>query len=369
MDEFRESEKERIEEALDMGELKTGRGLNQELDLSRACDTHWGSHYKSFKKIILMFGSILDVLEALVVDARLMDDRAKTMEYIKTCQTFEVAFMLYLMVDVLAITNKLNKCLQKKEQDIVNAMLLVEVAKRRLQSLREYDCDSLIEKVSTFSIKYGILIPNFDEPYVNSLRSRRKSIDHTILHHYRVDVFCKIIDWQIQELNGRFDEVTTNLLHRVAYLNPIDSFSSFDIKKIMKMAKLYPDDFDEVSMGALENQLATYIIDVRDIDERFSNLNGLCDLSRKLVQTKKNLNFPLVLCLVKFSLLLPVVTASLERAFSAMKFIKNDMRNRMNDEFLSGCLVPYVEKDVFSTISNDDIIKIFQEMKPRRVQL
>ncbi|XP_075086119.1 uncharacterized protein LOC142168851 [Nicotiana tabacum] len=316
MDEFQESQKERIEEALDMGEFKTGRGLNQELGLSRACDTRWGSHYKSFKNSILMFGSILDVLEALVVDARLMDNRAKAIGYLKTCQTFEVAFILHLMIDVLAITNKLNKCLQKKEQDIANAMLLVEVAKRRLQSLREDDWDSLIEKVSTFSIKYGILIPNFDEPYVNSLRSR----------------------------------LTTNLLHGVACLNPIDSFSSFDIKKIMKMAKIYPDDFDEVSMGDLENQLATYIIDVRDIDERFSNLNGLCDLSRKLVQTKKNLNFPLVFCLVKFALLLPVATASVERAFSAMKFIKNDMRNRMNDELLSGCL------DLANTQSQEDDI-------------
>ncbi|XP_016439754.1 uncharacterized protein LOC107765601 [Nicotiana tabacum] len=369
MDEFRESQKERIEEALDMGELKTGRGLNQELGLSRAYDTRWGSHYKSFKNFILMFGSIFDVLEVLVVDARLMDDIAKAIGYLKTCQTFEVSFMLHLMIDVLAITNELNKCLQKKEQDIANTMLLVEVAKRRLQSLREDEWDSLIEKVSTFSIKYGILIPNFDEPYVNSLRSRRKSIDHTTLHHYHVDVFCKIIDWQIQELNGRFDELTTNLLHGVACLNPIDSFSSFDIKKIMKMAKLYPDVFDEVSMGDLENQLVTYIIDVCDIDERFSNLNGLCDLLRKLVQTKKNLNFPLVFCLVKFTLLLPVATASIERAFSAMMFIKNDMRNRMNDELLSGCLVPYVEKDVFNTISNDDIIKTFREMKPRRVPL
>nr|XP_016452938.1 PREDICTED: zinc finger MYM-type protein 1-like [Nicotiana tabacum] len=114
MDEFQESQKERIEEALDMGEFKTGRGLNQELGLSRACDTRWGSHYKSFKNSILMFGSILDVLEALVVDARLMDNRAKAIGYLKTCQTFEVAFILHLMIDVLAITNKLNKCLQKK---------------------------------------------------------------------------------------------------------------------------------------------------------------------------------------------------------------------------------------------------------------
>ncbi|XP_060190541.1 uncharacterized protein LOC132619746 [Lycium barbarum] len=329
MDKFRESQKERIQEALDMGELTIGRGLHQELGLIKA------------------------------------DESAKATRYLEACQTFKIAFMLHLMRDILGITDELNKSLQKKEQDIANAMLLVEVAKRRLQSFREDAWDELIDKVSTFCIRYNILIPNFDEPYVNSGRSRRKLADHTILHHYRYVVFYKIIDWQLQELNDRFNEVTTDLLHGVACLNPVDSFSSFNIKNIMRMAELYPDDFDEFSRGALENQLATYIIDVRDIDERFANLNGLCDLSRKLVQTKKHLNFPLVFRLVKFSLLLPVATASVERAFSAMKFIKTDLRNKMNDGLLSGCLVPYVEKDVFINISNDAIVKTFQEMKPR----
>ncbi|KAG5620933.1 hypothetical protein H5410_006151 [Solanum commersonii] len=68
------------------------------------------------------------------------------------------------------------------------------------------------------------MVPNFDEPYVNSRRSRRKSADYTVFHHYRVEVFYKIIDWQLQELNDHFDEVTTELLYGVACLNPVDSF-------------------------------------------------------------------------------------------------------------------------------------------------
>ncbi|XP_049357041.1 uncharacterized protein LOC125821698 [Solanum verrucosum] len=369
MDNLRDSQKSTIQVALDMGELTTGRGLNQQLGLLRACDTRWGSHYKSFNNFIIMFGSILEVLESLALDARSMDERAKAMGHLEACQTFEIAFMLHLMRDVLAITNELNKCLQKKEQDITNAMLLVEVAKRRLQVLRDDEWDSLIAKVSTFCIKHDVLIPNFEEPYVSSLRSRRKLANYTILHHYRVEVFCNIIDWQLQELNDRFDEVTTDLLHGIACLNPINSFSSFDIRKVMRMAELYPDDFDESNISILENQLASYIVDVRDVDERFSDLNGLCDLSKRLVQTKKHSNYPLVFRLVKLALLLPVATASVERAFSAMKFIKNDLRSQMSDDFFSGCLVPYLEKDVFDKISNDVIIKTFQDMKPRRIQL
>ncbi|XP_055826147.1 uncharacterized protein LOC129894462 [Solanum dulcamara] len=284
MDELRDSQKETIKEALDMGELTTGRGLNQQLGLSRACDTRWGSHYKSFNNFIIMFDSILDVLESLALDARNMDERAKAMGHLEACRTYE-------------------------EQDIANAMLLVEVAKRRLQVLRDDEWDSLIAKV------------------------------------------------------------TTDLLHGIACLNPINSFSSFDIKKVMRMAKLYPDDFDESNMSALENQLASYVVDVRDVDERFSDLNGLCDLSKILIQTKKHSTYPLVFRLVKLALLLPVATASVERAFSAIKYIKNDLRSKMSDDFFSGCLVPYLEKDVFDSISNDAIIKTFQDMKPRRVQL
>ncbi|XP_060211669.1 uncharacterized protein LOC132639218 [Lycium barbarum] len=352
-----------------MGELETGGGLHQEFGLTKACDTRWGSHYKCFSNFILMFGSIVDVLDDIVVDSHCPDESAKAMGFLRACQTFDVAFILHLMRDILAITDELNKCLQKKEQDNANAMLLVQVANKRLQKLREEEWGSLIDKVSKFCIQYQILIPNLDEPYFTSLRSRRKLAGCIVSHHYYVEVFCKVIDWQIQELSYRFDAVTTDLLHGISCLNPIDSFSSFDLRKIMRMVEHYPDDFDEFSMGALENQLASYIIDVRDLDERFSNLKGLCDLSKRLVQTKKHSNYPLVFRLVKLALLLPVATTSVERTFSAMKFIKNDLQSRMNESYFSGCLVPYVEKYVFNRISNDVIIKTFQGMKPRRVQL
>ncbi|XP_047253783.1 uncharacterized protein LOC124887900 [Capsicum annuum] len=190
--------------------------------------------------------------------------------------------------------------------------------------------DSLKEKVEAFCIKHSIPLPNYDEPYANLGRSRRKVVDYTTLHHYRVNVFYKIVDWQLQELNDHFNEVTSDLLNGVACLNPIDTYSSFDIQKILVMAKLYPDDFDEFNMRVLENQLVNYIIDV-----------------------------------LKFALLLPIATASVQRAFSAMKYIKNDLQNRMVDEFLDGCMVPYVEKRVFKNISNECIIETFQGKKHR----
>ncbi|XP_060195298.1 uncharacterized protein LOC132624551 [Lycium barbarum] len=176
----------------------------------------------------------MDVLDTIVETAHSLDESATATGYIRVAQTYEVAFMLHLMKEILGITNDLSTCLQKKEQDIANAMRLVNVARIRLQELREDKrWDLFVAEVSTFCVKYNIVVPNFDESYVNSGRFRRKPADYTFLHHYHVDVFCKIIDWQLQELNDRFDEETTELLYGVACLNPIDSFSSFDIQKIM----------------------------------------------------------------------------------------------------------------------------------------
>ncbi|XP_016502841.2 uncharacterized protein LOC107820981 [Nicotiana tabacum] len=315
-----------------------------------------------------MFGLIIDVLDAIVVNAR-FEEKCKANGYLKACLTFEVVFTLHLMRTVLAITNELNAAFQKKEQDIANAMLLVGVAKDQLQTLKKECWNSLIDEVSKFCIKYDIFIPRFDELYVIPGRSRRRVSEYTVSHHYSIEVFCKIIDWQFQEFNNRFGEVTTDLLLGVACLNPTNSFSNFDIEKILRLAELYPDDFDKYSMVDLRFQLQNYLVNVRDHDKRFSGLRGLGNLSIKLVETKKHGTYPLVFQLVKFVLLLPVVTGTVERVFSAMKLIKTDLQSRMYDEFLSSCLVPYIEKDVFSLIPSSVIMNTFQIMKTRRGEL
>lgn len=113
-------------------------------------------------------------------------------------------------------------------------------------------------------------------------------------------------------------------------------------------------------------QLANYIIDVPEIDKRFSKLNGLCDLSRRFVQAEKHLCYSLVFRLV--NLLLSVTATSVERAFPAMNFIKNELQSRVNDDFLSGCMVLFLEKYLLNdAVSTNDIILSFQVMKPRRV--
>jgi len=270
---------------------------------------------------------------------------------------------------VLGITNALSQALQRRDQDIVNAISLLGSAKRQLQMTRDQGWDSLIQNVYSFCHKYDIEIPVMDAVHViRGQRVNRRISKVTNEHYYRVDVFYTILDMQMQELNCRFPETSTELLLGVACLNPIDSFCNFDKDKILRMARLCPDDFDELGIETLSCELDTFIINVHD-DERFSDLKGIGELLRKLLQMKKHMSFPHLYLLLKLALILPVSTSTVERVFSAMKIIKTSLRNRISDEFLNDTVITYFEDDLFESVSNDDIMYRFQDMKARRGQL
>jgi hypothetical protein len=68
---------------------------------------------------------------------------------------------------------------------------------------------------------------------------------------------------------------------------------------------------------------------------------------------------------VTLSLILPVVTTSVERAFSEMNIVKNCLHNQMGDQWMNEYLIIYIENDIFKTISNEEIMQLFQGMKTR----
>jgi hypothetical protein len=148
------------------------------------------------------------------------------------------------------------------------------------------------------------------------------------LHRFRVDRFLSVIDRQLQEFDDRFDEVNTELLICMAAFNPLNSFAAFDKDKLVKLARFYPNDFTSLELLHLPAQLNLYITDMCN-DERFANVRSLAELSIKLVETNKIGRHAIVYMLLKLVLVLPVATASVERVFSVMNYVKNKLRNKI----------------------------------------
>jgi hypothetical protein len=66
-------------------------------------------------------------------------------------------------------------------------------------------------------------------------------------------------------------------------------------------------------------------------------------------------------------LVLPVATATVERVFSSMNYVKNKLRNKMGGQYLNDCLVTYPEKEFFFQVKDDAIISHFQALESRKV--
>ncbi|KAI5328628.1 hypothetical protein L3X38_028025 [Prunus dulcis] len=347
--------------------LITGRGLHQETSLKRAGDTRWSSHYGTIISIISMFSSVIHVLQ-MIIDDNPNDSAGEANKIQREMLTFQFVFHLFLMKAILGLTNDVSQALQKKDQEIVNAMALVKSCKEKLHWMRNNGFDALVEEVSLFCDKHHIDVPTMDEAFVLPGRSRRNAPIKTNRHHYRVELFIYVIDEQLTELDDRFNEVNTELLICLACLSPNDSFVAFDKQKLLRLAQFYPQDFSYGDLLALDDQLELYVHYVSSSSD-FSDLHGIGDLAKKMVETRMHRAFNYVYLLITLALVLPVATASVERAFSVMNIIKGPLRNKMGDQWLSDSLLVYVEKDVFDCIENEAIMLRFQNMKPRRGQL
>ncbi|CAL8131683.1 unnamed protein product [Prunus armeniaca] len=240
--------------------------------------------------------------------------------------------------------------------------------REKLHWRRNNGFDALVEEVSSFCDKHHIDVPNMDDAFVLPGRSRRNAPIKTNRHHYHVELFIYVIDEQLTELDDRFNEVNTELLICLACLSPNDSFVAFDKQKLLRLAQFYPQDFSDGDLLALEDQLELYIHYVCSSSD-FFDLQGIGNLAKKMVETRMHRAFNYVYLLITLALVLPVATASVERAFSVMNIIKGLLRNKMGDQWLSDSLLVYVEKDVFDCIENEAIMLRFQNMKPRRGQL
>ena len=141
----------------------------------------------------------------------------------------------------------------------------------------------------------------------------------------------------------------------MACLNPSNSFVAFDKEKLIRLAKFYPSDFPETDILALNSQLQNYIFDMCNND-LFLEFQGVCELAEKLVKKRKHETYLLVYLLVKLVLTILVATATVERSFLTMKYIKNELHNRMGDQWMNDCLVVYIEREVTYSIDNEIIM-------------
>lgn len=184
---------------------------------------------------------------------------------------------------------------------------------------------------------------------------RGKATTMTNLEHYHIDFFKKVINIHLNEFDKRFSKQSSVLFRLSSCLNPHNSFQAFDKEKLLEYARFYPSDFSDSDIATLDPQLEAFVADLRS-DLRFRGMSTLSELSIKMVETCKDAMFPLVYLLLKLALILPRTPATAKTAPSAMKFIDNTMTEEPCDQWISDCLLLFLERDIFDSVTNDAVI-------------
>ncbi|XP_021722105.1 uncharacterized protein LOC110689641 [Chenopodium quinoa] len=318
-----ETQSQEVLETLDLGDIESGQGLNQEMGLGRPGDTRWGSHYNIVANVTSLYSTIVKVLEKIGANNIYKEDRVKAITIMDTFESFEFIFMIHLMFEIFGITDKLCQALQRRDQDIVNAMSFVTLTKERLQKMREHGWDDFLDLVTCFCVQHNIDVPSMSDLYVPRGRSKRFFAKGQNLHRFRIEMIFSVIDLQLQELNNRFDEANMELL--------------ICMKRLMRLAEFYPKEFpsNDMTMTALRHEFEFFIDDMRK-DESINPSGGNCNCGKM---------------------------------FSSMTYVKNKLRNSMGDQLMNDCLVIFLERDLFANVSDNDVLKRFQSMKTRRMLL
>ncbi|XP_059658399.1 uncharacterized protein LOC132304681 [Cornus florida] len=302
------------------------------------------------------------VLNNLIEDGCNYKIRGDADTAFNTLRSFQFVFILHLIKDITGITNILCQALQQKDEDIVNAMQLVSSTKQIIMILRENDWNKLFDIVKSFCECHNIDVPDLSVPYTKKIKgqSRHPQENITLEHHYRIDIFYGTIDSQLQELNNRFSEKAMKLVTLSSALDPRDGYKFFNVEDICTLVdEFYLQDFTDQERIMLTFQLQHYEVEM-PVHSYLKNMSTISELCRGLVETKKSKIYFLIDGLIRLVLTLPISTATTERAFSTMKLVKTQLRNRMEDEFLADYLSVSIEKEIAQTFSTDSIMYHFQ---------
>lgn len=263
----------------------------------------------------------------------------------------EVNFNLLLLIfsEVFPFCDILFAVLQNKTSDINFCIKKIQEFKSIISAKRE---------------QFHRLWSKFQQLDIQIQQQRRKMRTAVVGDEeacYR-RLFLEIIDNISTHIDARF--ANFNSLKFLELINFCDNNKVSEVA-FESLKRNYPDYFD---FPALRSELEVIYNTSVGIDK--GSVSGLW---KSIKECGLDQAFPEILKLCELTLTIPATSASTERSFSALKRIKNFVRNSTGQERLSSLALLSIEKEIVQDISQqqifyDDVIDEFAK-RSRRIPL
>ena len=259
---------------------------------------------------------------------------------------------------VMCLTLNLSRALQTVNKDLIEAMEGVGFVIRTLKSWRTDEKEWISDEFGSFSLAQQLaerIGVNITTPRLASRQNHRNNVPaNNACEYFRRAVWFPYLDAILESFNSRFSRQNT-LVTKMSYLIPseISDCSWDDIKESIELYRSILDvlDSEEIRLQVMEwKDFCSKLM-----DKPKTPLEALDIVPKRMAIIRRILQ---IFCTV------PVTSCSAERAFSAMKVLKNFLRNRMRDERLTGLALLYIHQEIGVDI--EEVINRFSSSSVKR---
>ena len=183
-----------------------------------------------------------------------------------------------------------------------------------------------------------------------SCRGRRVTPEESAEAYYRRTVYNPFLDYIVTDLRARFQSHSTKALNLCKLLPHELKERITTLGDLQETVQMYKHVIPEVD--SLDIQLEMWTCKWQDVNKD--------DCPKTAVEALDHIDLPFmptIHALLRFLATLPVTTCTVERSFSALKYLKNYLRTTMTEDRLTGLALLYIHRDI--PIDIDDIINRF----------
>ena len=338
--------------------------------LKPLCPTHWTVHTRAIEAVISNYQVLTTALIEIHDSGR--DEYAlKAGGYLNTMEKFSALFWLKLSHLIFSATEQLSITLQGRNTTMQEAVESADLAIRFLQSQRN---DDIFDRFYSRIVEDSKELTS--EPTLPRYRRAPRRFDENSTNTHRFDdaktyfkqQYFEALESESGELKNRFQQ-TRGITIAAAIENTLLCSANNADGHVPDEIKLYSKEIDiehlKIQLQMLPELIRTFnennpAIAVKNV----TNLRTLCEVMSD-VSSSKNLLCE-VFNLLRIALTIPVTSATAERAFSALRRLKNFLRSSMTQPRLNHVMLLHIHKERSDKLDLMTIAKEFISINERR---
>ena len=308
--------------------------------LKKHCPTRWVESQESTQIFRSLYPAILTSLDDFSTSKDL-NMAGKSLAFFKSMSSDSFIVSMEVLSVILNVTRPLSEKLQGTEIDLVQALDSVKDCVDVLQMYRNDDTFKRLFETAKQKCGRDIQVPRSvgRQQHRSNPPTESGDAEAEAYSYYRRAVFLPYIDTVLQQLNDRFTSQHSSW-QKLCYLLP-SLCANKEFSNLHEAAAKY-SKFLKGSIEELEAEYHRWQNTWMNREEKDRPKSVIASLK----VCKEFGTYPNIETLLHIFATLPVTTATSERSFSCLKYLKSYLRSTMSEPRLNGLALLFVHKDI-----------------------